>query len=369
MVVGKLSRSGNNGGWIRRCLRDSKAMSIVMDEDQDSDRERSHVPEDVSYMAFSIERDEAEPDFEFGPHPDSALTCTPVDFTVNVVDKDDGTPITDFVGQIGLKTSSGKGDWRLKTGAGSFVAGNPDSGNASYHYSESDKGSATFSLDYLHVGTIHVILTSPSGEELKQTGDINYQAEGLVLERKYGFPYGRKTAIANKPLAYTLSAVTEDPAAKGQCKPIESFVDEKKVTFRFDYETEASHKVLPTVNGTKLNMGADKDITMTFKGGVADMDFNYAEAGAIKLTVKQADDVVLPPDDPSKDWLAQEIINVSPWLVVSNTAGNQKGTASDSGKGFKPAGETFLVSTRVWCGTVWCPILTVGRCPIPVHCQ
>ena len=354
MVVGKLSRSGNNGGWIRRCHRDSKVMSIVMDEDQDSDEERSHVPEDVSYMAFSIERDEAEPDFEFGPYPDSALTCTPVDFTVNVVDKDDGTPITDFTGQIGLKTSSGKGDWRLKTGAGSFVAGNKDSGNASYHYSEADKGSATFSLDYLHVGTINIILTSSSGEELKQTGDINYQAEGLVLERKYGFPYGRKTAIANKPLAYTLKAVTESTAVPGQCQPIESFAGEKKVRFSFDYVTDAGREVVPTVNKTALVKGASKDISMQFEDGMADMDFNYVEAGAIKLTVKQADDVVLPPDDPSKDWLAQEIINISPWLVISNTAGNKKGTASDSGKGFKPAGEPFLVTYKsvVWDSSV-----------------
>lgn len=349
MVVGKLSRSGNNGGWIRRCHRDSKQMSIVMDEDQDSDKERSHVVEDVSYLAFSVEPDEIIPEFEFGPYPEAALTCVPVNITVNVVDRN-GLPITDYVGQIGLETSSDKGDWQLHTGNGHFVAGNPDSGNASYQYSASDQGSATFSLNYLHVGTVNIVLSSSSGEELNKTNGITFKAEGLTLQHKEGFPYGRKTAIANKPIGYELSAVTEDPAAKGQCKPIASFSDDKRVSFSFEYSSPASNKELPTVNGTELNASSDTELTMTFKDGVADLDFNYAEAGAIKLTVKQAEDVTLPPDDPSKNWLAQEIINVSPWLVVSSTAGNKFGTAGDSDKGFKAAGEIFHVSYK---GVVW----------------
>jgi len=349
MVVGKLSRSGNNGGWIRRCHRDSKQMSIVMDEDQDSDKERSHVVEDVSYLAFSVEPDEVITEFEFGPYPEAALTCVPVNITVNVVDRN-GLPITDYVGQIGLATSSDKGDWQLLAGNGHFVAGNPDSGNASYRYSASDLGSATFSLNYLHVGSVNIVLSSSSGEELNQTNEITFKAEGLTLQHKEGFPYGRKSAIANKSIGYKLSAVTEDPAAKGQCKPIVSFADNKRVSFSFDYSSPVVNKVLPTVNGTELKASSDTELTMTFKDGVADLDFNYAEAGAIKLTVKQAEDVTFPPDDSSKNWLAQEIINVSPWLVVSSTAGNKFGTAGDSAKGFKAAGETFNVSYK---GVVW----------------
>ncbi|WP_064601779.1 DUF6701 domain-containing protein [Photobacterium sp. J15] len=344
MVVGKLSRTGSNGGWIRRCHRDSKRMSIVMDEDQDFDEERSHKPEDVSYMAFSIDSNEKQPSFEFGPYPNSALTCTPVSFTVNVVDEDNN-PITDYVGQIGLATTTGNGDWVLETGNGSFVSGNVDSGNASYQFVEQDQGSATFTLSYLHVGNVAVILSNSSGEELNRTNEVTFKAEGLKLVRKGSFPYGRKSAIANKPITYQLSAVTEDPTAKGQCKPIEAFANEKDITFRFDYQNPSTGNVIPTINGNNLKLSADTTLAMTFTKGVADFAFNYADAGAIQLTVKQAEDVV-EPDDPSKNWLAQHVINVSPWLVVTNVAGNKYGTAADTDKAFKAAGSPFNVTYK-----------------------
>ncbi|MGF1789556.1 hypothetical protein L4D21_02945 [Photobacterium profundum] len=349
MVIGKLSRSGNNGGWIRRCHRDNTRMSIVMDEDQDSDKERSHVIEDVSYMAFSVESETTVPEFEFGPYPTSALTCTPINITVNVVDKN-GKPIIDYDGQIGLATSAGKGDWQLFSGNGQFTAGNADSGNASYQYHNTDSGSATFTLSYFHTGVTKIILKSPSGEILKETDDITFQAEGLRLERASDYPYGRKSAIANKPLGYKLTAVTEDPAAQGQCNPIESFEGEKEVTFNFTYVTSANRKVPPYIDSSPLNMSADTPLKMTFTKGVSNFDFKYAEAGAIQLIIKHSDDVVLPPEEPSKNWLSREIINVSPWLVTANVDGNLSGVATDADKGFKAAGDEFTVNYKavIW---------------------
>lgn len=350
MVIGKLSRSGNNGGWIRRCHRDNTRMSIVMDEDQDSDKERSHVIEDVSYMAFSVESETTVPEFEFGPYPTAVLTCTPVNITVNVVDKESGNPITDYQGQIGLATSTGKGDWQLFSGNGQFTAGNADSGNASYQYHNTDSGSATFTLSYFHTGVTKIILKSPSGEILKETDDITFKAEGLRLERASDYPYGRKSAIANKPLGYKLTAVTEDPAAQGQCNPIESFEGEKEVAFNFTYVTPATRKVPPYIDSSSLNLSADTPLKMAFVKGVSNFDFKYAEAGAIQLIIKHSDDVLLPPEEPGKNWLSHTIINVSPWLVTANVEGNLSGIASDSDKGFKAAGDEFTVNYKavVW---------------------
>lgn len=350
MVIGKLSRSGNNGGWIRRCHRDNTRMSIVMDEDQDSDQERSHVIEDVSYMAFSVESDTTIPEFEFGPYPTSALTCTPINITVNVVDKESGNPITDYEGQIGLTTSTGKGDWQLFNGNGQFIPGNSDSGNASYQYNKADSGSATFTLSYFHTGIMQIILKSSSGETLKETGDITFKAEGLKLERVSNYPYGRESAIANKPLGYKLSAVTEDPSAQGQCNPIESFEGEKDVAFNYTYASSTSRKVPPYIDSSPLNMSADTPLKMTFTKGVSNFDFKYAEAGAIELIIKHSEDVDSPSEAPDENWLSKAIINVSPWLVAANVDGNLFGVASDSDKGFKAAGDEFNVNYKavVW---------------------
>ncbi|EAS42437.1 DUF6701 domain-containing protein [Photobacterium profundum] len=350
MVIGKLSRSGNNGGWIRRCHRDNTRMSIVMDEDQDSDKERSHVVEDVSYMAFSVESDTTVPEFQFGAYPTSALTCTPINITVNVVDKESGNPITDYEGQIGLATSTGKGDWQLFNGNGQFIPGNTDSGNASYQYHIADSGSATFTLSYFHTGIMQIMLKSPSGEILKETDDITFKAEGLKLERTSDYPYGRKSAIANKPLGYKLSAVTEDPSAQGQCNPIESFDGEKEVAFNFTYVTTAARKVPPYIDSSPLNMATDTPLKMAFVKGVSNFDFKYVEAGAIQLIIKHSDGVALPPEEPGKNWLSREIINVSPWLVAADVEGNLSGVATDSDKGFKAAGDEFTVNYKavIW---------------------
>ena len=47
------SRSGNNGGWIRRCSESSSTLGLTVDEDIDSDPERNHTSESAGIIAAS----------------------------------------------------------------------------------------------------------------------------------------------------------------------------------------------------------------------------------------------------------------------------------------------------------------------------
>lgn len=52
-VAGKLTRRGNNGGFLRSCSVNSTRIQLTFDEDRFSDIERSHIDETASALAFS----------------------------------------------------------------------------------------------------------------------------------------------------------------------------------------------------------------------------------------------------------------------------------------------------------------------------
>jgi|GEM_PF-1572315 len=52
-LASKISRREADGGWLRQCSVSSASLSLVIDEDDAQDRERSHVSEDTSLLAFS----------------------------------------------------------------------------------------------------------------------------------------------------------------------------------------------------------------------------------------------------------------------------------------------------------------------------
>ena len=48
------TRSGNNGGWVRRCTLTSTSIGLVVDEDIDTDPERNHAPETAGVVFGSL---------------------------------------------------------------------------------------------------------------------------------------------------------------------------------------------------------------------------------------------------------------------------------------------------------------------------
>jgi len=52
-VASMNTRSGNNGGWIRRCGESATAISLTVDEDIDADGERAHTNESAGIVAAS----------------------------------------------------------------------------------------------------------------------------------------------------------------------------------------------------------------------------------------------------------------------------------------------------------------------------
>jgi len=51
-VLGKSSRRGNNGGWVRIYKESPSKVQVVIDEDRTLDPERQHIREDISMVEF-----------------------------------------------------------------------------------------------------------------------------------------------------------------------------------------------------------------------------------------------------------------------------------------------------------------------------
>ncbi|MGI9203724.1 MAG: hypothetical protein ACR2Q3_06920 [Woeseiaceae bacterium] len=52
-VASTNSRSGNNGGWVRRCSQSATTLGLTVDEDIDTDSERNHIGESAGIVAAS----------------------------------------------------------------------------------------------------------------------------------------------------------------------------------------------------------------------------------------------------------------------------------------------------------------------------
>nr|PMG08415.1 hypothetical protein BCU99_04090 [Vibrio cyclitrophicus] len=52
LIANKNSRSGNNGGWVRRCHVTEDEVYFIVEEDMNKDSERSHIAEDVGFFMF-----------------------------------------------------------------------------------------------------------------------------------------------------------------------------------------------------------------------------------------------------------------------------------------------------------------------------
>lgn len=52
-VASAMTRNGNNGGWVRRCSQSASSIGLTIDEDIDTDSERSHISEAAGVVAAS----------------------------------------------------------------------------------------------------------------------------------------------------------------------------------------------------------------------------------------------------------------------------------------------------------------------------
>ncbi|WP_394203792.1 DUF6701 domain-containing protein [Shewanella waksmanii] len=277
-IASKNSRRGGDGGWIRRCLKDSFSgtFSFGLDEDEYTDNDRSHLAETIGYFAF-----------EYAPEPPAvnhyriefssgALSCAAKPITIRSCANDDCTTLTSVTSSVEL----------LKDGA--------------LYSSVTMTGVTVPSVELWHGdgGTVLLGLgnTVPSGPyrcfiDGAEVADLN---QCQLTFDDTGFYFDVPNTLAGKTTnQFDLFAVTKNTQTQ-QCVPLFS-QQTKAIDFTFDYVdpnpvNNPEALLLESLNPTQSNDSktiagaATQTLNVEFDAsGVARLQATYPEAGQVSL--------------------------------------------------------------------------------------
>ncbi|GAA5218986.1 hypothetical protein GCM10025776_34030 [Corallincola platygyrae] len=356
LIANRNTRNGGDGGWLRRCQNFARSASFVNDEDQSEDRERSHYGEDVGYLALSYP-DNTAPIYDYVITTSvDALTCKVHDIGIAVYQN--SVPVTGFLGDVQISTSSDTGVWSKVDADGTLQdLGN---GDARYSFVASDGGNVTLGL----YNNIQETVTVTVADGLSSNSvDITFRAKGFIAEvTPWQEPsWSKPNQLAGQSFSLVLTAVGEDPTLPG-CQPIVDYAGNKSLEMWQSYITPVpavDDQRYLKIGGSDLSIDPDDptNVSAVFNGGVATLsDLVYWDAGSISIHARDEFDVGGPPSDPDG---ADEIIQGSSEILFSPAALviesvvdnadtdklNPEGTAS-SGEGFVPAGAPFNVNIK-----------------------
>lgn len=271
----------------------------------------------------------------------------------------DGSTATTFNGAITFTTTTGHGTWSLRTGAGTFVAGAADSGQATYTFSASDLGVASFFLSDQRSETLTESVawgTRASGTSTS----VSFSDNSFVIAPSD--PLGLQ-AVAGRPHAFTASFQRRD-ATTGVCGAVTGYAGGKALDAW--YSATGSHPAgaaAPALSSASTCAGsvslpasapaisaASNNLALTFASGVATFYLCTADVGqyAINLrddTLSYAGTVVLGASG------AATARPFALWIdnVASGAIANPAGTAT-SGAKFVPAQTAFSAraTAKLW---------------------
>lgn len=291
-------------------------------------------------------------------HDNYGIHCLDETVRVDVVNSVSGTPLTDYNATVTLDTQNGNGDWVRIGGSGNFDNGAAGDGQATYDWPLGES-TATFALAYRQGPvTLNVDVyqsSDPSVRDDDGEGDLTFSASGFTLS---------DAALSNPPPATIVpfsgpriagTDMTVHIAAYGQtandpqCGVIETYTGARNLSFWSGYDDPATGTRPVTVDGVAVatGEGGASAQAVTFANGQASVVARYKDAGAIRLSVKDATPV--HPDLPNGIRGATPAFVVKPERFVlsgiADGAGNPNpGAADASGAVFVAAGEPFQVT-------------------------
>lgn len=228
-------------------------------------------------------------------HDGAGIHCLDEAVTVSALD-DLGAVFPGYAGEIQLSTSTGRGTWRLVSGAGALADPVADDGAASYQFVTADAGTVSLALSYPEgaspVDVDAVDAADGAVRDDDSEGPLTFAPSGFTVTAgalpnpppsPIGDPIGTQRAGVAFPVHLTAYGVTQDDP---QCGVIESYGGSRDLTFAMSYLNPAS--------GAGMAVGIDGQPAggpaqpVTFSAGRASVSARYDDAGAIRLQVTDA---------------------------------------------------------------------------------
>jgi hypothetical protein len=292
-------------------------------------------------------------------HDGFGINC--VTETITVAAIDDSTPSQPFDADgltITIDTQSGRGDWSLVTGTGSFSNGTADDGVATYTFAAGET-EVQLGLDYLE-GTSPITLAVSDGSisDDGNHGPLPFSPNGFtVTSSAIGNPpviptpsFSSQIAGTDFPVYITAYGVTPaDPV----CGVIEAYSGQKALQFWSSYDNPASGTIQVSItddNDTQSIGTSEVAATaraVTFTSGQAQVTAKYKDVGLISISMK--DTSVADPNLPNGiRGTAQFVVKPDHFDTYSiqcdDGTNNPSPPAADyTGDPFCRAGEDFTV--------------------------
>ncbi|MBY6225342.1 DUF6701 domain-containing protein [Ferrimonas balearica] len=263
------TRNGGDGGWARRCQLTSTQFSVVNDEDQALDLERSHYAESVGYLA--IEAAAQSQLYYRIEHDGDAVTCQGEPVTIKVCNDADCNALATQPVNVVLSPATG---WE---GGNSLTV----TGQATAVLWQGQPGAVNVSLTGGVAGPVSCLV---GGTEVGSNQCIiNYQRSALLLEP--GAPLGCRDETL------VVKAVRASDSDPRQCVP--AITGQQSVDFTLSALSPAAPVGNPVfrIGGQALPFNTSQSRTLTFnRNGEATLAANYSDVGQLSLAARYQQD-------------------------------------------------------------------------------
>ncbi|ARN73584.1 DUF6701 domain-containing protein [Oceanicoccus sagamiensis] len=248
-------------------------------------------------------------------HSNSAIFCAPTVVTVTAENDLDAADLS-YNGTITLDTQTGEGNWSLNSGSGSFDNGTDNDGIATYEFTISDNGVASFLLDRSGsaIGpddddSIDIDVTDGLITDDDSEGELSFSASGFTISGAVldnpASSQGIGTQIAGVPFTAFISAygqTREDPI----CGVIENYSGTKSLSLTMMYLNPGTGPETITADTTDIDFTQGQGtISLTYKD-VGEINFSLAEGvtinGDSNNFVVRPDRFVIEPEGAVADY-------------------------------------------------------------------
>lgn len=286
-------------------------------------------------------------------HDRNGIHCLAEPISVSAVDSAN-VIVPSYVGSITLDTQSGDGTWALSTGSGTLIDVTSDDGLATYQFSASDNGAATFSLTYNQgTRTINVDAYQTNQTTIRDTdseGDLTFAPSGFVVTANalsnpppnpINDPISSQTAGTNFPVYLTAYGTSTTDA---QCGVIESYNGNSQLKFWTLYNSPASGTLTASINGSSsgASLASASAQSVSFANGQAEVTVNYKDVGLIALGVEDQASFSNTLAGGSNNFVARPA-DLAITTVTDGSGNTNPAAASMSGSAFVAAGSSFRV--------------------------
>ncbi|GIU12216.1 DUF6701 domain-containing protein [Shewanella sp. MBTL60-007] len=344
-IANKNQRRGGDGGWVRRCTKESfnNQVSFALDEDQHQDGERSHLAESIGYFAFEYAAEPPAVNHYRISFDSGALSCAAKSVAIQACADNNCSSLLTDPAFVTLTKNGANYSSETFTGSTSTEVWHPQGGLVTLGL-----GATVPSADYSCYIDGNLVTNAQC--------QLNFEDSGIY------FNIDDSTACKNSN-NFELFAVKKDETTQ-QCVPL--FANQTKpLSMAFNYITpdatginEAANLTINSLNAPHASKviagGSSEELQVHFDAnGKALLNVNYPEAGKVELAATLTE-VIESPDGSTSETLILEhsdqfVAKPDGFHFFNNSGSN--GCTGASCELFAKAGDDFKMDVKAVCGT------------------